>query len=659
MQKEFRLQSIELYNMFNYRGRHVINFTADRPGNIFLFNIQNGGGKTSLFLSIKWGFYGSESGIVYEKDGIRLSNKDFMNQDERSEGRFYVKISFVYDGKYMELRRECSDFNSDKTELTLKVDGVMERDAVAKVHVSQIIPPDYGDFFMFNGEVLQEIANNQRDTRKTEGVLKLLGLKQLNDLRDILASIQRSMTEDFKRTSGADSQFEKYVQDLNRMTDKHDRLTSKLESLRKEKERVQNEILTLEESRRRYNDIEGTLRSIDDLDAQKRVLERQKRDAVEYISGHSSNAFVLFLDEEIDALMEKLKERKRPLSQENRWKPPDSDKYLGLQQEMLEKHLEECPVCRQAVTPDVMHILEEAIKQASVKGKRYASNQREIGEINNTLDFLRKQKESIPTKLNEMCTELYEKSEEISTIDNKIQRLNELSSKSDVETVREVTDRLKVIYSENSKLDKEIFDTESKLKNTEENLRKIRNNMSKIEGLSEKQRIMSRRMTFLDRLINKLDLIIRNASMNKRSEILSKANDVFLDITNKRGIYRGLAYDDSKSFSMHIVRNDSQTVLHPSSGEKHVLAISFLISLSLNTERLNPMMMDTPLSRLDTVHKTNIGNALSKLGNQVIFLAQPGELDPETLECFKPSVAKMFVSKPDDENGACVEEVNL
>lgn len=361
MQREFRLRSIELYNMFNYRGRHVIDFTAERPGNIFLFNIQNGGGKTSLFLSIKWGFYGSDSGIVYEKDGIRLSNKDFMNQDERSEGRFHVKISFTYDGRYMELRRECPDFNSDKTELTLKVDGEMERGAVAKAHVSQIVPSDYGDFFMFNGEVLQEIANNQKDTRKTDGVLKLLGLKQLNDLRDVLVTIQRSMTEDFKRISGADNQFEKYVQDLNNMTGKQDRLTARLASLRKDKERVQKEIWVLEEDRRRYNDVEGTLRSIDALNSQRRVVVQQRNEAVEYISGHSSNAFVLFLDEEIDALVEKLTERKRPLSQENRWKPPESDKYLELQQDVLEKHLEECPVCRRAVTSEVMSILERRL----------------------------------------------------------------------------------------------------------------------------------------------------------------------------------------------------------------------------------------------------------------------------------------------------------
>ena len=134
---------------------------------------------------------------------------------------------------------------------------------------------------------------------------------------------------------------------------------------------------------------------------------------------------------------------------------------------------------------------------------------------------------------------------------------------------------------------------------------------------------------------------------------------MFMSITNKPDVYKGLAYDSNDSFSMHIVRNDGKTVLHPSSGEKHVMAISFLVSLSLNTERLNPMMMDTPLSRLDQVHKANIGHTLASLDNQVLFLAQPGELDDETLRMFLPSVVKMFESRPTDDNQASIVEVDL
>ena len=130
-----------------------------------------------------------------------------------------------------------------------------------------------------------------------------------------------------------------------------------------------------------------------------------------------------------------------------------------------------------------------------------------------------------------------------------------------------------------------------------------------------------------------------------------------MSITNKPDVYKGLAYDDGKSFAMHIVRRDGERVYHPSSGEKHVLAISFLVSLSLNSDRLTPMMMDTPLSRLDPEHKKNIAATLAGLDNQVLFLAQPGELDDNTRKTFLPSVAKMYESRPNIDNVASIVEV--
>lgn len=194
--KEFKLLEIELHNIFNYRGRHVIDFRTDSKGNVFLFDIKNGGGKTSLFLAIKWAFYGFDSGVKYIKDGIKLTAEDFINQDERANGGFHARIRFLYDGKEMRLRRDCPDYRSDRTKLTLEVDGTYESDAVAKEYISQIIPPDYGDFFMFNGEILNDMVINQKSKEKVDGVLKLLGLKQLNDLRDILKTIKDGLDSD-------------------------------------------------------------------------------------------------------------------------------------------------------------------------------------------------------------------------------------------------------------------------------------------------------------------------------------------------------------------------------------------------------------------------------------------------------------------------------
>ena len=658
--KEFKLIRIELYNVFNYRGRHTIDFSTDRPGNIFLFNIQNGGGKTSLFLAIKWGFYGRDSGIEYVKDGVRLTNRDFMNQDEREEGSFRVRITFEYDGKEMELRRECPDYRSEDTVLTLKVGGMMERDNVAKTHIAQIIPPDYGDFFMFNGEVLQEIANNQRDVRKTDGVLKLLGLKQLNDLKEELSSIQRTMTSEFSRMSGAGDEFKRLTGELERLSEKYDRWNTKLDKDRKSYEQLQNEIRELEEERRRYANVQGTIDKLESLKKDLRSDEEKQRYVTEYIRNHSENAFVIFLEDDIDAAIKRIEEKKDELIRANRLMPSGSSgKYLEAQEDILTKHLEECPVCRAAVTPETIVILNEMIKQSAGVSRKYSENQRLIRELNGHIEFLKDRKALIPKDLNRKCTELFDLSESIIKLNAEIQHLNEIASNSDVEKVKEISTKLGNLYTQRSKLTGEISKGESMLSNTEKNLRIVRNKINNSKDLNSQQVVVSYRMNYLDRLIKRLDTVIRNASIRKRKDILVKADNVFMDITNKPDIYKGLEYDDNVSFAMHIVRRDGNTVLNPSSGEKHVLAISFLISLSLNTERLNPMMMDTPLSRLDVVHKKNIGTALSHLGNQVIFLAQPGEMDPETLRCFIPSVAKMFEAAPDEDNGACIMEVPL
>lgn len=660
MPKEFRLSKIELYNIFNYRGKHTIDFSTERPGNIFLFNIQNGGGKTSLFLAIKWGFYGRDSGIEYIKDGVKLTNREFMNTDEQEEGRFHVKIAFTYDSREMELRRECPDYNSDDTMLTLKVDGIVERDQVARSHIAKIIPPDYGDFFMFNGEVLEEIANNQRDVRKTDSVLKLLGLKQLNDLMGELSSIQRAMTSEFSKISNVGSEFSHLNEELGRLSDKYERIKSTLDTRTAERDDVQNTIWTLENERRKYSNIQGTIESIETKKRQIREKKEEREYASSYIRNHASGAFVLFLTDNIDGIVDKLEIEKSELVRENRRMPnASSGKYLETQKDIVSEHLMQCPVCKSMITPDTLQAIQDILNQSNTYVQKYSENEKRIREIRTTVESLKKRKSMVPCELNKMCTSLFDLTNEIQVLEDEILHLNEIVGGSNVDAIKSISNELSGLYKKKSDLDKVISDESNILKNTETNLRKIRLKINNSQGLNDKQKDMSRHMNYLDTLIRKLDRVIQSASKRKRSDILAKADMVFTAITNKPEIYKGLEYDDRNSFAMHIVRRDGKTVINPSSGEKHVLALSFLISLSLNTERLNPMMMDTPLSRLDEVHRTNIGSALSRLQNQIIFLAQPGEMDPRTLEYFKPSVTKYFEAVPDENNGACIMEGEL
>ena len=60
--------------------------------------------------------------------------------------------------------------------------------------------------------------------------------------------------------------------------------------------------------------------------------------------------------------------------------------------------------------------------------------------------------------------------------------------------------------------------------------------------------------------------------------------------------------------------------------------------------------MDTPLSKLDRIHSSNIGKALAQLDNQVLFLAQPMELSEDVMESISVSLAQKFTSQLSDDN---------
>ncbi len=659
MRKEFVLTSITLYNMFNYRQEHRIDFTGGKPGNVFLFDVKNGGGKTSLFLSIKWGFYGFDSGVSYLKDGVALHAKDFMNQDEYKEGKFHVVIKFDYDGDHMQLRRSCPDYRSDATELVLTVNGFAERGEKAKEHVMKILPPDYGDFFMFDGETLQKIASQQSDKNKTENVMKLLGLSRLKELRGYLQNIQKAMSSEFSQSKTANSELSNLTEMLNEKQQKEERVSQELKDLNEERSSLVSQISELEEKRRRYSNIQSTIDDITKETGKLRKAEQERDSIKSYIKEHSKDAFLIFMEPDIRSLEDKYEGELSRLRRESMNDRRVRNEFASIQSDIVKEHMERCPVCSSMLTDETFQYLNDLLSQSKDKGEMYKRHRDEENYFKQHLELIRMQLSRIPKNLNSKCNELFETSEKIDGIESRLDELNTIAADSDIEAVKTVSQQLTKLYKKKSDLDKDIFQKKNVLDTTIGRLVNIRNKINNSGHLSKNQKALSERMARLDRLISSLDEVITKVSMDRRDDILRSANNVFRSITNKPDVYSGLDYDENNSFSMHIVRNDGKRSVLPSSGENHVLAISFLISLSLNTERLTPMMMDTPLSRLDDTHKPNIGRTLASLDNQVIFLAQPGELDENTRKALMPSVSKMYSAEPTDDNTACIREVEI
>lgn len=78
-----------------------------------------------------------------------------------------------------------------------------------------------------------------------------------------------------------------------------------------------------------------------------------------------------------------------------------------------------------------------------------------------------------------------------------------------------------------------------------------------------------------------------------------------------------------------------------SAGENQIFALALIAAISIVSKRSFPIVMDTPLARLDTDHRLRVLKYFTeKVGEQVILLSQPDEVHAQYLDAIRTRVGK-------------------
>jgi DNA sulfur modification protein DndD len=81
-----------------------------------------------------------------------------------------------------------------------------------------------------------------------------------------------------------------------------------------------------------------------------------------------------------------------------------------------------------------------------------------------------------------------------------------------------------------------------------------------------------------------------------------------------------------------------------SAGERQLLAIAILWGLATASGRKLPVIIDTPLGRLDTAHRMNlVKNYFPRAGEQVILLSTDEEIDKRYFDELRPWIARKYI----------------
>ena len=112
-------------------------------------------------------------------------------------------------------------------------------------------------------------------------------------------------------------------------------------------------------------------------------------------------------------------------------------------------------------------------------------------------------------------------------------------------------------------------------------------------------------------------------------------------LSSRSGMIKDLTIDD-KTYEIRISDRNGHEIKKSglSAGEKEVFAISLLWGLAQTSQLKLPIIIDTPLSRLDSAHRDNIvNNYFPNAGEQVVILSTDTEIDTNYYRSLKPHLS--------------------
>lgn len=185
-----------------------------------------------------------------------------------------------------------------------------------------------------------------------------------------------------------------------------------------------------------------------------------------------------------------------------------------------------------------------------------------------------------------------------------------------------------------------------RLSNCNEEVVQIENKIKEIEleigKLYDKHNFSKEKVDFIeecDAIANLMTTYMVKLRKNKVHLLQEKTFEMYKMLSSKSGLIKDLEIDN-KTYEITIRDKSGHTMRKSglSAGEKEVFALSLLWGGLAQTSQLNlPIIIDTPLSRLDSIHRDNIVNHyFPNAANQVIILSTDTEVDNNYFKNLEP-----------------------
>ncbi|EOC3628582.1 DNA sulfur modification protein DndD [Enterobacter hormaechei] len=622
------IKQLVLRNFRVFNGTHTIDLAPRKrphdlnPRPIVLFGGLNGAGKTSILSAIRIALYGrlafglatQQQEYIEQLSALIHNGAYYIEQPEEAS----VELTFTYNkgGHEAEFTVTRAWKKGKRDRLSLQQDGqpLSELDYdQCQGFLNELIPHGIADLFFFDGEKIAELAEDESGNILRTAVRRLLGLDLISKLRnDLMIFVKR------QQSSQLASSQQQQIAELEKQSKE---LACQTEALLESADFAKSRIEFLSKDITRY---EGLLNAQGGAFAQTKAQEKQKVETLLKDKEHLEKALRQECDGSLpyalaptilSRLLQQIADETQ-IKQAKSFEKELSQFLTQLRNDIAFRSAGTGKIAAEAITDNLKDYMATKPKGDLL----FDISEREAGMLQQSIEIDSKRAwqrfELYRTQLSEIEQQLEQAAANIARAPEDDQLMDLFEKLRDLDRQRE------------AQLQKYRSLLEDAKRTKQQQLDCVRQ-IQKAHDAARYQHSYSSAFKNAQETINLLD---------RYSDVLTQARVKTLS-TNFELAYRKLARKEDLQLSAHInpqtfdveLIDENKTVINRkllSAGEKQIYAIAILEALAKTSGRDLPVIIDTPLGRLDSQHRDKlINHYFPEASHQVVLLSTDTEVD--------------------------------
>lgn len=643
---------IELYNYGIYKGEHSIKLIDQREKkNITLVGGMNGRGKTTILDAVFLCLYGRKA-IEYVAGKKEAYNKVLRDRINKSadDKTTRVKITMVMDDDedtVISITRTWSQTdNKITTNLVVEKNGIEDTYLSEnwEYYVEELIPYGIAKFFFFDNEKISQIADDDAFDKIKDSIKSVMGVTTVETLCAHIEKIRKDKNASLKKSStpALTKESEELSTAIEACETKIRNLYAQRAALYPELEKTTNK---LEETEQSFWKKGGNLGlNHDDIIRDQHELkdkESELREQAITLASNPATPICLCKNLAVTTYNEIMS------SEESR-----AVKYsYPIVSKLYKSLLEEFKISYSTSTDSykiLSKIMKSQLKQLEGELGSEAANaitplakslmekfiSEDITKISSEAISIVSENEKIVTALEQLEVHLSSSAEKNDTV----KLLNE---------IKKLQAKKTELESEISRCDEQIHSAQFEKEQIERQLNKV---LLKIANNADTSDDNVRIIEYSTISLEVMREFVHRLQKQKVDILEKNITSCFEFLAQKQAIITSINIDpDTLDITLKDYKEGILLKDQLSAGEKQMFAISILWGLALSSGYKLPVIIDTPMARLDSAHRSNfINKYLPNASSQVIVLSTDEEINGKYLDDINEYVNKAYTLVYDD-----------